>query len=60
MAAQLGHLSDGRQYMIQRHDGDGWRDLAPASGTPLCDNLTTWLLTNGAGRIRAIPNKAKN
>lgn len=57
LQAQLGHLSDGRAYSIQvNHDG-AWVYLTDVMGTAVCDAATTWLITNGAGRVRAMPSK---
>lgn len=57
LQAQLGHLSDGREYQLQTHRGGGWKYLAGVKGTAVCDACTTWLITNGAGRVRALPAK---
>ncbi len=57
MSAQLGHLGDGRGYMLQCRLDGGWVDLVTVKSTVLCDYGTRWLLAHGAVRPRGLPVK---
>ena len=57
MTAQLGHLSDGRKYMVQVRVANQWETLATVGSTILCDYGTRWLREHGAVRPRGIPAK---
>ncbi len=57
MAAQLGHLGDGRRYQVKYWADGEWKLLGVVGSTVLCDYATRWLRENGAARACGTPVK---